>query len=47
MESGKKESVEGTDLPNQECIKTLGEKYRYLGILEPDTIQTSGNEGKK
>ena len=41
MKSGKRESAEGTELPNQECIRTLGEKenFKYLGILETDTIR--------
>ena len=31
----------GTELPNQDKIRTLGEKetYKYLGILEADTIK--------
>ena len=32
---------EGIELPNQEKIRTLGEKenYKYLGILEADIIK--------
>ena len=32
--------TEGIERPNQEKIRTLGEKdtYKYLGILEDDTI---------
>ena len=38
-ESDKKRNNEGTELPNQESIRILGEKenYKYLGILEADT----------
>ena len=41
MNSGKRESTEGIGLPNQECIKTLGEKEsdKYLRILQADTIK--------
>ena len=41
MKSGKRQIIEGTELSNQERIRTLGEKenYRYLGILEVDTIK--------
>ena len=37
----KRHITEGIELPNQEKIRTLGEKetYRYLGILEADTIK--------
>ena len=33
--------TEGIELPNQEKTKTFGEKetYKYLGILEADTIK--------
>ena len=33
--------MEGMELLNQEGIRTLGEKenYKYLGILEADTIK--------
>ena len=33
--------TEGMELPSQEKIRTLGEKvtYKYLGILETDTIK--------
>ena len=33
--------MEGIELPNQEKIRTLGEKetYKYLGILGADTIR--------
>ena len=29
MKSGKRQTMEGTELPNQEIIKTLGEKENY------------------
>ena len=39
--SGNKEIKERIEQPNQERIKTLEEKenYKYLGILEEDTIK--------
>ena len=41
MKSGKRHMTEGVELPNQVVIKMLGEKetYKYLGILEADTIK--------
>ena len=41
MKSGKRHLTEGTELPNQYNIKTLAENetYKYLGILEADTIK--------
>ena len=35
------EIMEGIEMSNQERIRTLGEKenYKYLGILDADTIQ--------
>ena len=41
MKIGKRQMTEGVELPNQEKLKTLGEKetYKYLGILEADTIK--------
>ena len=41
MKSGKPHIMEGVELPNQEVIRTFGEKetYKYLGILEADTIK--------
>ena len=41
MKSGKQHLTNGMELPNQDKIKTLGEKetYKYLGILEADTIK--------
>ena len=36
-----RQMTEGTEQPNQEKIRTLGEKeiYKYLGILEAGTIK--------
>ena len=41
MKSGKRQMTEGIELINQEKIRTLGEKetYKYLGMLEADTIK--------
>ena len=41
MKSGKRHLIDGMELPNQDKIRTLGEKetYKYLGILETDTIK--------
>ena len=41
MESGKRHLTDGMELPNQDKIRTLGEKetYKYLGILEADAIK--------
>ena len=41
IKSGKRRMTNGMELPNQEEIKTLGEKktFKYLGILEADTIR--------
>ena len=41
MKSGKKQLTDGMELPNQDKIKTLpeNETYKYLGILEADTIK--------
>ena len=41
MISGKRHLTDGMELPNQDKIRTLGEKetYKYLGILEADTIK--------
>ena len=40
MKSGKRQITDGVELPNQDKIRTLGEKetYSYLSILEADTI---------
>ena len=41
MKSGKRHLTDGMELSNQDKIKTLGEMetYKYLGILEADTIK--------
>ena len=41
MKSDKRHLADGMKLPNQEKIRTLGEKeaYKYLRILEADTIK--------
>ena len=41
MKSGKWHMTDGMELPNQDKIRTLGENetYKYLGILEADTIK--------
>ena len=50
-ESGKrqKKNSEGIGLPNQERIKTFGEKknYKYWGILEADTKQAKTKDKNK
>ena len=41
MKSGKRYMTEGMELANHDKIRTLGENetYKYLGILEADTIK--------
>ena len=41
IKSGKRHITDGMELPNQDKIRTLGEKetYKYLEILEADTIK--------
>ena len=41
MKSGKRQMTEGIEQPNQEKIRILREMeiYKYLGILEADTIK--------
>ena len=41
MKSGKRHMTDGMELPNHDRIRTLEEKetYKYLGILEADTIK--------
>ena len=41
MKNGKRQMMGGIEQPNQERIRTLGEMetYKYLGILEADTIR--------
>ena len=48
MKSEERETAEGIELPNQECIGTLGEKegYKYLGILEAATIKQADMKEK-
>ena len=41
MKSSKRHMTDGMEQPNQDKIRTLGENetYKYLGILEADTIK--------
>ena len=41
MKSGKRHLTDGIELPNKDKIKSLteNETYKYLGILEADTIK--------
>ena len=41
MKSGKQHLTDGMQLPNQDKIRTIAENetYKYLGILEADTIK--------
>ena len=41
MKSGKWYMTDGMELPNQDKIRTPGENetYKYMGILEPNTIK--------
>ena len=41
MKSGKRHLTDGMELPNKDKIKTLAENetYKYMGILEADTIK--------
>ena len=49
MKSGNQLITEGVELPNQKAIRTIGEKetYKYLGILEADTIKQQEMKEKK
>ena len=49
MRSGKRHITKGIELPNQEKIKMLGERetFKYLGILEADTIKQGEKKEKK
>ena len=49
MRSGKRQITEGMELPDQERIKTLGEKesYKNFGILEMETIKQVEMKEKK
>ena len=48
MKSGKRLMTDGMGLPNHDKIRTLWEKetYKYLGILEADTIKQVEMKGK-
>ena len=48
MKSGKRHLTDGVELPNQERIRTLGENetYKYMGILEADTLKQGGMKEK-
>ena len=41
MKNGQRHQTDGMELPNQEKIRTFGEKEtnKYLGILEADNIK--------
>ena len=41
MKRGKRHLTDGIELPNQEKVRTHAENetYKYLGILEADTIK--------
>ena len=49
IKSGKRHLTGGMELPNQDKIRTIGEKetYKYLGILEADTIKQVDMKEKK
>ena len=49
MKSGKRHLTDGMELPDQDKIRTIGEKemYKYLGILEADTIKQVEMKEKK
>ena len=48
MKSGKRHLTDGMELPNQDKIRTLAENktYKYLGILEADTIKQEEMKNK-
>ena len=48
MKNGKRHFTDEMELPNHEKIRTLREKetYKYLGILEADTINQVEIKGK-
>ena len=48
MKSGKRHLTDGIELPNQEKIRTQAENetYKYLGILEADTIKQAEMKNK-
>ena len=49
MKSGKRHKTDGIELPNKDKIRTLGENetYKYLGILEANTIKQWKTKFKK
>ena len=49
MKRGNQHMTKGIEQSNQEKIRTRGEKetYKYLGILEADTIKHGEMKGKK
>ena len=49
MKSKIRVTMEGIELPNQECIRTLREKeiYEYSAIFEVDTIKQIAMKEKK
>ena len=49
MKSGKRQTIEGIELQNQEKIRMHGEKetYNYLRILEGDTIKQAMMKEKR
>ena len=48
IKRGKRHLTDGMELPNQDNSRTLAEKetYKYLGILEVDTIKQVEMKGK-
>ena len=48
MKSGKRHLTDGMELPNKDKIKTLAENetYKYLGILEANTIKQAETKEK-
>ena len=48
MKSYKRHMTDGMEQPNHDKIRTLGENetYKYLAILEADTIKHVGTEDK-
>ena len=48
MKSGKRHLTDGMELTNQDKIRTIGEKetYKYLGVLEADTIKQKETKEK-
>ena len=49
IKNGKRQITKGNELPNQERIRMFGEKenFKYLGILEEDTIKNSQMKEKE